>query len=38
MRIATVAACPVFGGKLKSVDDSKSLESLAVKGAPPSFF
>jgi isoquinoline 1-oxidoreductase beta subunit len=29
MRIATVAACPVFGGKLKSVDDSKAL---AVKG------
>ena len=29
MKIATVAACPVFGGKLKSVDDSKAL---AVKG------
>src|SRR5215510_7521824 len=24
MRVATVAACPVFGGKLASVDDSKS--------------
>jgi isoquinoline 1-oxidoreductase subunit beta len=29
MKFATVAACPVFGGKLKSVDDSKAL---AVKG------
>jgi isoquinoline 1-oxidoreductase beta subunit len=29
MKIATVAACPVFGGKLKSVDDGKAL---AVKG------
>ena len=29
MKIATVAACPVFGGKLKSVDDA---EALAVKG------
>jgi isoquinoline 1-oxidoreductase beta subunit len=29
MKIGTVAACPVFGGKLKSVDDSKAL---AVKG------
>ena len=29
MRIATVAACPVFGGKLKSVDDSKAM---AVNG------
>ena len=29
MKIATVAACPVFGGKLNSVDDSKAL---AVKG------
>jgi isoquinoline 1-oxidoreductase beta subunit len=29
MKIATVAACPVFGGKLKSVEDSKAL---AVKG------
>lgn len=29
MKIAAVAACPVFGGKLKSVDDSKAL---AVKG------
>lgn len=29
MKIAAVAACPVFGGKLKSVDDSKAL---AIKG------
>ena len=29
MKIATVAACPVFGGKLASVDDSAAL---AVKG------
>jgi isoquinoline 1-oxidoreductase beta subunit len=29
MKIATVAACPVFGGKLSTVDDSKAL---AVKG------
>jgi isoquinoline 1-oxidoreductase subunit beta len=29
MKIGTVAACPVFGGKLKSVDDSKAL---AVRG------
>ncbi len=29
MTIGTVAACPVLGGKLKSVDDSKAL---AVKG------
>ena len=29
MKIATVAACPVFGGKLKRVDDSKAK---AVKG------
>jgi isoquinoline 1-oxidoreductase subunit beta len=29
MKIATVAACPVFGGKLKNVDDSKAF---AVKG------
>ncbi|HVJ44336.1 MAG TPA: xanthine dehydrogenase family protein molybdopterin-binding subunit [Dongiaceae bacterium] len=29
MKIATVAACPVFGGKLASVDDSKAK---AVKG------
>ena len=29
MKIATVAACPVFGGKLKSVDDSKAM---AVNG------
>jgi isoquinoline 1-oxidoreductase beta subunit len=29
MLVATVAACPVFGGKLKSVDDSKAK---AVKG------
>ncbi|MGH6792046.1 MAG: xanthine dehydrogenase family protein molybdopterin-binding subunit, partial [Methyloceanibacter sp.] len=29
MKFATVAACPVFGGKLKSVDDSKAL---AVNG------
>jgi CO/xanthine dehydrogenase Mo-binding subunit len=25
MKFATVAACPVFGGKLKSVDDSKAM-------------
>src|SRR5690349_1605601 len=25
MKVATVAACPVFGGRLKSVDDSKAL-------------
>jgi isoquinoline 1-oxidoreductase beta subunit len=24
MKVATVAACPVFGGKLESVDDSKA--------------
>jgi isoquinoline 1-oxidoreductase beta subunit len=29
MKVATVAACPVFGGKLKSVDDSKAL---GIKG------
>ena len=29
MKFATVAACPVFGGKLKSVDDSNAL---AIKG------
>jgi len=29
MKIATVAACPVFGGKLKAVDDRKALK---VKG------
>jgi isoquinoline 1-oxidoreductase subunit beta len=29
MKIAAVAACPVFGGKLKSVDDSKAM---AVNG------
>jgi isoquinoline 1-oxidoreductase beta subunit len=29
MKVATVAACPVFGGRLKSVDDSKAL---AIKG------
>ena len=29
MKFATVAACPVFGGKLKSVDDSNAM---AVKG------
>ena len=29
MKFATVAACPVFGGKLKSVDDSKTM---AIKG------
>lgn len=29
MKIATVAACPVFGGKLRSVDDGKAL---AVRG------
>lgn len=29
MKIATLAICPVFGGKLKSVDDSRAL---AVKG------
>jgi CO/xanthine dehydrogenase Mo-binding subunit len=29
MKFATVAACPVFGGKLKSVDDSKAM---AIRG------
>jgi CO/xanthine dehydrogenase Mo-binding subunit len=29
MKVATVAACPVFGGKLASVDDSKAK---AIKG------
>ena len=29
MKFATVSACPVFGGKLKSVDDSKAM---AIKG------
>ena len=29
IKFATVAACPVFGGKLKSVDDGKTL---AIKG------
>ena len=29
MRVATIAACPVFGGKLASVDDSKAR---AIKG------
>jgi isoquinoline 1-oxidoreductase subunit beta len=29
MKFATVAACPVFGGKLKSVDDSSTM---AIKG------
>jgi isoquinoline 1-oxidoreductase subunit beta len=29
MKFATAAACPVFGGKLKSVDDSKAM---AIKG------
>jgi CO/xanthine dehydrogenase Mo-binding subunit len=29
MKFATVAACPVFGGKLKSVDDSSAM---AIKG------
>jgi isoquinoline 1-oxidoreductase beta subunit len=29
MKFATVATCPVFGGKLKSVDDSKAM---AIKG------
>ena len=29
MKVATLAACPVFGGKLASVDDSKAI---AVKG------
>ena len=29
MKFATVAACPVFGGKLKSVDDSNAI---AIKG------
>ncbi len=29
MKFATVAACPVFGGKLRSVDDSKTM---AIKG------
>src|SRR4029450_12378230 len=29
MKFASVAACPIFGGKLKSVDDSKAM---AIKG------
>ena len=29
MKFATVAACPVFGGRLKSVDDSNAM---AIKG------
>jgi CO/xanthine dehydrogenase Mo-binding subunit len=29
MKFATVAACPIFGGKLKRVDDSKAM---AIKG------
>src|SRR6516164_3514609 len=30
MKVATVAACPVFGGKLESVDDSKAKAIKAV--------
>jgi isoquinoline 1-oxidoreductase subunit beta len=33
MKFATVAACPVFGGKLKSVDDGKAM---AIKGCTKS--
>jgi len=32
MKIATVAACPVFGGKLATFDDSKAK---AIKGCSP---
>jgi CO/xanthine dehydrogenase Mo-binding subunit len=31
MTFATVAACPVFGGKVKSVDDSKTLAIAGVR-------
>jgi CO/xanthine dehydrogenase Mo-binding subunit len=31
MKFATVAACPVFGGKVKSVDDSKTLAIAGVR-------
>ena len=31
MKFATVAACPVFGGKLKSVDDSKAMTIKGVR-------
>ena len=31
MKFATVAACPVFGGKLKSVEDSKTLAIAGVR-------
>jgi isoquinoline 1-oxidoreductase beta subunit len=31
MKIATVAACPVFGGKLKAVDDSKAMQVKGVR-------
>ena len=31
MTFATVSACPIFGGKLKSVDDSKALGAKGVR-------
>jgi isoquinoline 1-oxidoreductase beta subunit len=31
MKFATVAACPVFGGKLASVDDSKAMATKGVR-------
>ncbi|HSD92773.1 MAG TPA: xanthine dehydrogenase family protein molybdopterin-binding subunit, partial [Methyloceanibacter sp.] len=31
MKFATVSACPVFGGKLKSVDDSKAMALQGVR-------
>jgi CO/xanthine dehydrogenase Mo-binding subunit len=31
MKFATVAACPVFGGKVKTVDDSKTLAIAGVR-------
>ena len=31
MKIATVAACPVFGGKLARVDDSTAIEIKGVR-------
>ena len=31
MKFATVSACPVFGGKLKSVDDSKAMSIKGVR-------
>ena len=31
MKFATVAACPVFGGKLASVDDSKAMAIMGVR-------